>query len=128
MVNKDAPDGVKDILRHDYIRYSGPGGLTGQDDMENWNYAHAASRGVIARRHPYNYEMGLHFPTIDTGYPGVTTDEGITENNARSFYTKWAQVMDAETWTGQLTTAIAQNGPSEGLSETSTASIRKWRK
>ena len=26
--------------------------------MENWNYAHAASRSVIARRHPYNYEQG----------------------------------------------------------------------
>ena len=53
----------------------------------------------MARRHPYNYEMGLHFPRIDTGYPGVTADEGITENNARSFYTKWAQVMDSKTWT-----------------------------
>ena len=94
LVDKDAPDEVKDILRHYYIRYSGPGGLTEQDDMENWNYAHAASRGVIARRHPYNYEMGLNFSRIDTGYPGVTTEESITENNARAFYTKWAQVMD----------------------------------
>ena len=43
---------VKDFLRHYYIRYSGPSGLTEQDDMENWNYAHAASRGTIARRIP----------------------------------------------------------------------------
>ena len=32
--------------------------MTEQDDMENWNYAHAASRGTIARRYPYNYEQG----------------------------------------------------------------------
>jgi hypothetical protein len=29
-----------------------PAGMTGQEDMENWNYAHAASRGAIARRYP----------------------------------------------------------------------------
>ena len=27
--------------------------------MENWNYASAASKGVIARRYPYNYQMGM---------------------------------------------------------------------
>src|SRR5206468_466001 len=58
-VDADAPPEVKDFLRHYYIRYSGPSGLTEQDDMENWNYAHKASRGTIARQHPYNYEMGL---------------------------------------------------------------------
>ena len=59
LVDADAPAEVKDFLRHYYIRYSGPSGLTEQDDMENWNYAHAASRGTVARRYPYNYEMGL---------------------------------------------------------------------
>ena len=54
-----APAEVKDFLRDYYIRYSGPGGMTEQDDMENWNYAHAASRGTIARRYPYSYEQGL---------------------------------------------------------------------
>jgi hypothetical protein len=54
-----APPDVEDFLRDYYIRYSGPAGMTEKDDMENWNYAHQASRGVIARRHPYSYEMGL---------------------------------------------------------------------
>ena len=46
-------------------------------------------------RYPYNYEMGLHFDKIDVGYPGVTTNEKITEANARAFYTKWNFMMDA---------------------------------
>ena len=50
---------VKNFLRDYYIRYSGPAGMTEQDDMENWNYAHAASRGTIARRYPYNYDQGM---------------------------------------------------------------------
>ena len=59
LVDREAPPEVKDFLRDYYIRYSGPAGMTEQDDMENWNYAHAASRGTIARRHPYCYEKGL---------------------------------------------------------------------
>ena len=50
LVDKDAPEEVKDVLRHYYIRYSGPAGMTEQDDMENWNYAQLASSGTIARR------------------------------------------------------------------------------
>jgi phenylpropionate dioxygenase-like ring-hydroxylating dioxygenase large terminal subunit len=97
LVDKDAPAEVKDTLRHYYVRYSGPAGMTEQDDMENWNYAHAASRGVIARRHPYNYEMGLGYKKTDAAYPGVAT-ERINEENARGFYTRWAAVMDAKSW------------------------------
>ena len=40
------------MLRHYYMRYGGPAGLTEEDDMENWVYAHNASKGVIARRYP----------------------------------------------------------------------------
>ena len=51
LVDKDAPQEVKDALRHYYMRYSGPGGTTEQDDMENWGYASGASKGTIARRY-----------------------------------------------------------------------------
>ena len=97
LVDKDTPEEVKEVLRHYYIRYSGPGGMTEQDDMENWNYAQSASRGTIARRHPYNYEMGL-----DNGDPGYPTPGrislGITEGNQRSLYQRWVQLMDADGW------------------------------
>ena len=58
LVDKDAPQEVKDFLLQYYIRYSGPSGMTEQDDMENWNYAHTASRGVIARRYPIQLRNG----------------------------------------------------------------------
>ena len=93
LVDKDAPEEVKDFLRQYYIRYSGPGGMTEQDDMENWNYAHNASRGAIARRKPYNYQMGIGHLRDDTGLPGVIS-ERISEENARGFYHRWAALMD----------------------------------
>ena len=97
LVDKDAPQEAKDILRHYYMRYSGPGGLTEQDDMENWNYASDASKGVIARRYPYNYQMGLGQTYPDYDVPGVTTDR-IAEQNQRGFYQYWATLMDAKSW------------------------------
>jgi len=36
LVPKNAPNCVKDMLRHYYLRYAGPAGMTEQDDMENW--------------------------------------------------------------------------------------------
>jgi hypothetical protein len=106
LVDADAPAEVKDYLRHYYIRYSGPSGLTEQDDMENWNYAHAASRGTIARRYAYNYEMGLGRATAsfaDHGLtlPGVINDvtaANASEHNQRGFYGRWRQLMEAESW------------------------------
>src|SRR5215213_5414723 len=57
LVDRDAPAEVRDLLRRYYMCYAGPAGMTEQDDMENWNYATAASRGTIAQRYPYNYQI-----------------------------------------------------------------------
>jgi hypothetical protein len=106
LVDADAPAEVKDFLRHYYIRYSGPSGLTEQDDMENWNYAHKASRGTIARQFPYNYEMGLGratrgFEDHGLALPGSISDVTVanaSENNQRGFYRRWRQFMEAGAW------------------------------
>ena len=110
-VDRDAPTEVKAFLRDYYIRYSGPGGMTEQDDMENWNYAHAASRGVIARRHPYNYEQGAGTAVTDYEYQGLRvpgevidiTEVQSSEQPARNFYRRWAEFMEAKDW-GDLAT------------------------
>jgi phenylpropionate dioxygenase-like ring-hydroxylating dioxygenase large terminal subunit len=106
LVDKSAPDEVKDFLRDYYIRYSGPGGLTEQDDMENWNYAHAASRGTIARRYPYSYEQGIGEEVEDFVYEGLhipgsvldITEAKSSEHNLRNLYRRWAQFMEADSW------------------------------
>ncbi len=100
LVDKQAPPVVKDSLRHFGLRYSGPGGMTESDDAENWNYATAASKGTIAGRYPFNYEMGLGHSKPVEGLRGAVTSENetLTENNARSLYKRWAEFMDAETW------------------------------
>ena len=106
LVDQAAPQEVKEFLRQYYIRYSGPSGLTEQDDMENWNYAHSASRGVIAKRYPYNYQMGLGFAVHDfedngLKLPGAVldvTEAKAGEQNQRAFYRRWASFMEAYSW------------------------------
>ena len=100
LVPQDAPDEVKDVLRHYVIRYQGPSGLTEQDDMENWSYAHEGARGTIARRHPFNYEMGLGHERRSWPAPwlggNIYATEDVSEQNQRAFYGRWAELMDRE--------------------------------
>jgi phenylpropionate dioxygenase-like ring-hydroxylating dioxygenase large terminal subunit len=98
-VDKGAPDEVKQFLREYYMRYSGPAGMTEQDDMENWNYATEASRGIIARRRPYHYKAGLGAGGSHKNLPGIVTEQPITsEQNPRAFYKRWADYMDLDSW------------------------------
>ncbi len=97
-VDKDAPEEAMDVLRHYQLRYSGPGGLTEQDDMENWNYASYASDGTLARRYPYNYAQGLNYETPSADLQSMATDVRSSEQNARGMYRRWAQFMSADSW------------------------------
>jgi hypothetical protein len=110
-VDRDAPQQVKNFLRDYYIRYSGPAGMTEQDDMENWNYAHAASRGTIARRYPYTYEMGVGHAVEEYEWDGLKvpgrvidlTKAQASEEPMRNLYRRWAQFMEADSWDELMT-------------------------
>ncbi len=97
LVDKDAPEEVKDLLRHYYMRYSGPAGMTEQDDMENWSYATAGCRGAIARRHPFNYQQSMNSGTPDSPIPGYVSTQ-FSEENARRYYRCWADYMSESSW------------------------------
>ncbi|MGF1598872.1 MAG: hypothetical protein ACFCVK_18410 [Acidimicrobiales bacterium] len=100
LVDADAPPEVKDFLRRYYMRYSGPAGMTEQDDMENGNYATASSRGAVARRYPFNYQLSRGRASLDPevlGYrvPGLASTQA-TEHIALGFYRRWADHLDVD--------------------------------
>ena len=80
-----------------YMRYSGPAGMTEQDDMENWNYATAGSRGTIAKRYPYNYQQSMGKVTTEGPVPGNVSLQ-VSEENPRQFYRRWRDYMDGADW------------------------------
>ena len=65
-----------------------------------------ASRGVIARRYPYTYEMGIghaveNFEWDGLRVPGRVVDltkAMASEEPMRNLYRRWAQFMEAESW------------------------------
>ena len=101
LVDADAPAAVKNFLRRYYMRYSGPAGMTEQDDMENWLYATRASTGTIARRHPFNYQQSLYAAKQDDPVPGLVSLQP-SEHMARGFYTAWAAYMRGDDWSGLM--------------------------
>ena len=73
---------------------------------QNWNYAHAASRGTIARRYPYNYDQGSGTAVTNYEYQGLRvpgevidlTETQSSEQPMRNFYRRWAEFMEADDW------------------------------
>jgi hypothetical protein len=99
LVDRKAPQEVKDAVRLYHMRYGGPVGMTEQDDMENWNYASAASKGIIARRYPYNYQLTLEPTVLDVPLPGQAT-QVLSERAQRSRFARWLEFMEADSWEG----------------------------
>ena len=102
LVERNAPQSVKDAMRHFALRYSGPAGMTEQDDAENWNYATAASKGTIASRYNFNYEMGQGNDKLVPQLSGAVYQDETSELNQRTLYKRWAEFMDADSWDALL--------------------------
>lgn len=98
LVDKDAPEAVKDAARTYFLRYSGPGGMTESDDMENWTGATEASMGEVASQLFFNYQMGLGHAQPVEGLRGAVQNGEVTEENARGYYRRWKQFMQELSW------------------------------
>lgn len=98
LVDADAPEAVREAARHYYLRYSGPGGLTESDDMENWTGAMQASVGSVSREMWFNYQMGLGHARPVPGLEGAVENGEYTEENARAYYRRWGQFMKGLDW------------------------------
>jgi len=110
LVDKDAPQAVKDAHRHYYLRYSGPGGMTESDDTENWTYATQACKGSIARKMPFNYQMGLGHAQPVPGLRGAVTTGEFTEENNRNYYKRWSQFVRGLSWDELMAASRAEQG------------------
>jgi phenylpropionate dioxygenase-like ring-hydroxylating dioxygenase large terminal subunit len=99
LVDADAPQEVKDLSRHHFLRYSGPAGMTEQDDMENWSFLTNASRGAMARKFPYNYQARLYAEhPSDKLREAMVTDDWGTEGGIRSYYRAWSRHLESASW------------------------------
>ena len=77
LVEKDAPEAIKHIIRTGSQANNGAAGLFEQDDIDNWRQVTTASRSRIARQYPQICRWGLATParirTIPGWYPSATS-------------------------------------------------------
>jgi phenylpropionate dioxygenase-like ring-hydroxylating dioxygenase large terminal subunit len=98
LLERDAPDELKRIIRIGSQANNGAAGLFEQDDVDNWRQVTQASASSLARRHPQDLSMGLGHAGPHPDYPGLLSERYISENNQRLFYQRWQQFINAEGW------------------------------
>nr|BAC06602.1 alpha subunit of dibenzofuran dioxygenase [Terrabacter sp. YK3] len=99
IVDKKAPQEVKNAWRTQAIRHFSPGGTWEQDDGENWSYCSGAGgqEGVVTRLSKLHVEMGVGHERSHPTLPGKVSHT-YSEQNQRSLYRRWAEFMAAESW------------------------------
>ncbi|MER6936349.1 aromatic ring-hydroxylating dioxygenase subunit alpha [Nocardioides sp. NPDC127514] len=98
LVDAAASPELKDEQRRFTQLLFNASGLLEQDDGENWADIQRVLRGQMQRRFPFNYQMSMeHEWTDDPRYPGRISGY-VSEAAARSFYRRYAQLMDGESF------------------------------
>ena len=97
-VDKEAPAEVKQAFKRAGTLTFSPSGTFEQDDMDNWQSCTQNSRGVVTRRYPMNLQLGLGHDRFSPDLMAWASDPAFSENNIRRYYGRWAQLMDADSW------------------------------
>ena len=102
IVDKNAPDEVKEAIVVARERISGPNGIQQKDDMENWFIQTRYSKGTMTRWSlRQNNQLGMSRPSIDGpsnfGLPGYF-HAAPTDENYRRFFEHYKAVMEANDW------------------------------
>jgi nitrite reductase/ring-hydroxylating ferredoxin subunit len=96
--DKAMPDEAKEAWRKGCIRAFGPSGLLEQDDMDNWRNASDAGRSFQARKYAQVISMGVGHEHVNADLPGRSVPNTYSEINQRSFYERWQEFMNAQSW------------------------------
>ena len=97
MVEKDAPQEVKDAFRFYETHSHGPNGFMELDDIVNYANCTESGKYSVGRRYPMNLQLKLGQQHTQEDIPGMTV-ASPGELNQRDFYSWWAQLMDASSW------------------------------
>jgi phenylpropionate dioxygenase-like ring-hydroxylating dioxygenase large terminal subunit len=77
----------------------GPAGFLEQDDGENWDQSARGTRGVVARRYPLNFAMGLGHGDVQNAASGPGfINTTINEHAQLWAWQSWAEWMEAADW------------------------------
>ena len=99
IIDKNLPPEEWEERRQNAIHVFGPAGGLEQEDGENWDQSTRGTRGVIARRYPLHFAMGLGHGEVlkdNSGSGHIWTK--VNEHPQLWTYRAWAEWMAAENW------------------------------
>ncbi|WP_288350200.1 SRPBCC family protein [uncultured Thalassospira sp.] len=98
IVNKNAPDHIKELYRKGVMMTFSPGGVFEMDDGENWEYSTRVNHGFVTRQQPLHYALGLGTEDKSRELPGHIHKGSLNDANQRLFYTRWSEFMEHDNW------------------------------
>lgn len=98
LVDADATAQFKEESYKAYLRTFGISGAFEQDDAEVWSSSFHATRGELANKMNFNYQMGntTLVPRDDWPGPGRAYPLGYNEFPQRGFHERWLQYMSGQ--------------------------------
>jgi len=98
IVNKSAPQDIKDRwLKGTMITFS-PTGVFEMDDGENFEFSTRTNAGFVTRQQDLYMGLGRGSRREDTDLPGNVYCNQVNEANHRAFYQRWLDLMQARHW------------------------------
>lgn len=88
VVEKAAPDTIKEALRSNYTLFFGPGGVLEQEDSEAWSQQFTGSSVDYMEDSPYFYGLGAGEEEDHPELPGKI-GSCYNEHYARGYYGRW---------------------------------------
>jgi len=95
LIDSGAPDSVRQAALGRFTHVQSAAGAFGQDDSENFEQVTEATRGVIAQRSQFNYQLGLDVEIEDEeilSLPGIAGPR-FSEHGQRNYYSHWLECM-----------------------------------
>ncbi len=98
VVNKNAPERIKELWRRGAMMTFSPTGVFEMDDGENWEYCTKTSRGVVTRYQDLYVGLGMNSYMPNSELPGNVFKGQLNEANSRAFYQRWKDLLQADSW------------------------------
>ncbi len=96
-VDRDAPEDIKRAVRLTDTMSFGPAGIIETDDQVNYINCTEAATYRVGKKVLINQQLGVNRDQVSESFPGrFVPSPG--ELNQRSFYGRWAEFMDAPSW------------------------------
>jgi ethylbenzene dioxygenase alpha subunit len=99
LVNRNAPQAIKDAYRRGVMMTFSPAGVFEMDDGENWEFATRVNAGYVTRHQPLHYALGLRTLVDRPELPGHIHQGSLNDANQRAFYQRWSEFMRLPDWT-----------------------------